>query len=364
MREDSLVTLLVPTKDRSDFLERLIDYYDGQQFAGTIFIADSSSGRHLERGRSRAERAKSLDLHYFPMPDKSNAECIQFMLSQVKSRYAAFVADDDFLTPAGIKDCAAFLESRTDYHGAHGWGINFELSNDGPHGRIEYTEYYPQTVAEGDSARKRLAGHLARYDVSLFSVIRTESWRKMYSEVRKDLDSTFVLEMIPCCLSTVYGKFKGLDTLYLIRQHHKRRYLLPDVFDWIAQDNWAASYRYFRERLTDALIETDGGEREAMSSVIKLAFATYLKSFMPSLENEMPAGNVSQSSSLRKIASRIIQHMRSIRKMTGTRSSEKERPERLFTLESLLDPASKYNKDFAPVHALITTVKTVEGDSK
>src|SRR5437016_7110246 len=106
-----MVTLLIPTMNRSDFLIRLMHYYYELKFEGCLFIGDSSNPEHLARTKAAVEKYRSrLNIIHQEYPGLNNAQCIHLMLNAVSTPYAAFIADDDFLVPRAIGQCERFLE--------------------------------------------------------------------------------------------------------------------------------------------------------------------------------------------------------------------------------------------------------------
>ena len=120
-----MMTLIVPTMNRSDFLVRQLGYYRDVGFQGCICIGDSSDTVHVERTK-RALKAfqGKLNIVYREYPHLNDAECLKQLLDLVVTPYAAFVADDDFLVPAALEQCARFLDNHPDYSAAFtegGW---------------------------------------------------------------------------------------------------------------------------------------------------------------------------------------------------------------------------------------------------
>ena len=271
------VTIMIPTKDRADFVVRLLRYYKGLSFQGRIIIGDSSGDEEFARVAAEVERiGDKLEINQHAYPGMNNALCIQQMLDVVQTPYATLLPDDDFQVPNGIADCVEFLDGHPDYNSAHGRAIIFVTETPGAHGVIQHTGAYPLPVIAADSAECRVVELLSNYRVALFSVHRIESWKMMYRDVTKIEDKTFVLELLPNCLSLVGGKSMELDCFYLARQVHEQRYLLPDIFDWITGSEWQASYALFRDCLAEQLARVDDIDIARASEIVKLGFWAYL----------------------------------------------------------------------------------------
>ncbi len=344
-------TLLVPTMNRSDFLIRLLRYYEEVGFDGCICIGDSSSPEHVERTKRVIETLRGkLNIIYQEYPGINDAVCLKRLLDFVSTPYAAFVADDDFLVPSALNQCAKFLGEHPDYVAAHGIGIAITLDSKGLYGQITQCGHYRQPVIEAKSASQRLDDHLSHYSVTLFSVHRIESWRAMYRDVHLLKDKTFGSELLSCCKSVILGKSKELDCLYVVRQNHAQRYLLPDMYDWITSPEWYSSYLVFCNGLAEALTLQDNISIEKAQKVVKQAFWPYLSMC---LSQQSGSWRVSRSR-WRQVAGTIP----GVRSIWQLLHSLRPKQHSELSLSALLRPSSPYHADFMPVYKALTTPPT------
>jgi glycosyltransferase domain-containing protein len=271
-----MLTVIVPTMNRSDFLARLLNYYADAGYQHWITIGDSSQGAHLETAKKTVAGLKGrLKINYCEYPGLSEPECTNQLLQSVKTPYLAWVADDDFLVPSALEQCVEFLRDHPDYSVALGKAVLFDLGRSGPFGDITNVSPYMLRSIEAASGRERLLYHLSHYSNPNFGVHRTDEFQKAYAGVPALGDKSFT-EILPNCMSAVQGKVKELDCFYLVRQGHDRRYLLPDTFDWLTGQKWLPSYQIFNDSLAEELVRVDGIEDEAARDVVKQAFWAYL----------------------------------------------------------------------------------------
>ena len=106
--------------------------------------------------------------------------------------------------------------------------------------------------------------------------LSAETWRAMFKDVHLIKDMSFGGELLPCCLSVVYGKVKELDGLYVVRQSHGRRYEQPTMFDWMATPAWFAGYEVTRDVLARELAAQDGISVEAARKIVQEGFRYYV----------------------------------------------------------------------------------------
>jgi glycosyltransferase domain-containing protein len=272
------ITILIPTMNRSDFLIRLLKYYAETKFKGRIFVGDSSLFEHAEKTKKEIDKLKPvLDVKYFEFPNKNIATCMWEMTEKIQTQYAAIIPDDDFLIPNGIRECINFLNLHPEYGAAHGLGMIVRLASKGPYGAILSSGEYLQAICEEQSASERLVSHLSKYRAALFSVFRTPIWRKIWEASPNIEDTAFSAELLPGCLSVIFGKVGQVKVPFVVRQVHEERYDLPDVYDWITTQKWLSSWDKFRFNIADALYETDHVEQKNAEYIVKQALSSYLQ---------------------------------------------------------------------------------------
>lgn len=344
-----MLTIMISTKNRSDFLARLLNYYAGCSYNFRIDIGDSSDDSHFEKtallvnglkGKLKVKHCRHSGLR---LPDS-----IRELTRNLETPYAAFIADDDFLVPSGFDKAMEFLEKNPDYSAAQGTGVLFSIGSSGPYGKFSQTSYYKLRQIASDTASARLIEHLSTYSVTLFAVYRTKTWQKMYEDVLKLEDRHFADEILPCALSVIYGKVKKLDFLYLVRQGHDRRNLLSDFYDWLTNKNWLASYEAFSRCLVKALMDSEAIDSQKALRVVKQAFWAYLNSV-----------SVSQYGHFYKTGAKAFNIKNTLKKIPGIegiKSSVKPfiASNRELLLPNLLKQSNRYHSDFMPVYKAVT----------
>ena len=350
---DVNVSLLIPTMNRSDFLIRLLRYYRDLGFQGCICIGDSSEPEHVERTKRVIKALQDeINIVYQEYPDLSDPVCLQQLLDFVPTPYAAYVADDDFLVPSALERCARFLHSHPDYSAAHGVAAVFSLQSSGAHGQIMGADRYRQPVIEAGSASQRLVDHLGDYSVAKFSVHPIEAWEAEHRNISLITDTSFAGELLPGCLSVIQGKVKELDCLYLVRQDHTRRYLLPGVIDWITSPDWLPSYQIFRDRLAEELAQQDKISIEDAQNVVKQAFGSYLAK---GLGKQLEARNAQNGSGLRSRSRGVARSIPGITWAWHNFRSFLPGDNNKKSFPALMRRSSPYHADFMPIYRAITS---------
>jgi len=275
-------TLCIATKDRSEFLRRLLGYYAQMEFPYPILIGDSSGPFHADRNKKTIESLqRRLDIVFVDCPTLSSGACCERLGELVSTPYCAVVGDDDFLCTHGIHSCIQFLECHADYAAAHGKGLIVGVDNGAVYGRIHSVGPYSMAVLEEASASHRLLEFftLSHYNLS-YPVYRTRIWRTMFrglTSLEGILNrNIFKDELIPSCIAAISGRIKELEVLYLVRQAHPAIYRHPDPFDWLTDSIWFPSYQFFLKRLKEELGLQGGLTGEQAHAVIKAVLWPYL----------------------------------------------------------------------------------------
>ena len=130
-----------------------------------------------------------------------------------------------------------------------------------------------------------------------------------------------------------------------IRQAHDRRYLGPDMFDWITGPGWPASYEIFRDRLAEELARQDGVRIEQANQIVKQGFWRSLASALPMKWRQRYADGASVGRRWRRITAEL----------PGARAAWHGLQARLpgassrLSLACLSAPSSRYGREFAEI---------------
>jgi len=372
VKETDMITIVIPTKNRSNFLTRQLLYYSKLDFKGCFCIGDSSNAEHLERSKKliRALNGK-LNIIHREYPESIVHHCVQQLVKLVNTPYAAYVSDDDFLVPSGLEKCRLFLEQHPEYSAAHGVAVKIYTRDSRPHGQIILCKRKPQPVEEAESASERFLHYISHLSDVCYSVHRVESLLTMYESVHLFPDGRFSNVLLPNCLSIINGKIKELGSLSLVRHMQDeptRTREEIDTFFWITSEKWLSYYHNFRDILAKELMRQDGITLEEAQQVVKQGFSIFLsKSLKRECRKYYPEYNDALSDvrgshndkfeNLRSLAGRMPGARRSWRWMYRLNSLLRkrlvERDER--SLPALLDPSSPYHADFMPIYRAVTT---------
>ena len=89
------LTIIIPTLNRSYFLNKLLEYYSHLNFKAAFLILDSSEGKERKKNINVLSKYKNLNLKYKNVRGKP-LEVIRKSKKNIKTKYCVFSGDDDF----------------------------------------------------------------------------------------------------------------------------------------------------------------------------------------------------------------------------------------------------------------------------
>lgn len=355
MQTEPKITIVIPTKNRADFLYRLLHYFANTQYQHWIFIGDSSNDLHINKTKKTIQSLEGkLKIKYFECPGLSDVETLQYINGFITTPYCAFLADDDFLCVKGVDRCIDFLESNQDYGAAHGIGIMISADGSGPYAKISHAHYYQQTVLDARYGSQRLRDFFMSPCALIFSVHRTQDWKEMHQGFMSMpwARQGFIFgELIISSISSVRNKVKELDFMYLVRFGHDRIYSQVHVYNWFTHPAWFPGFKTLHDKVIDELIRQDGIGKEEAEEVFKQAFSPYLgRLFSRLLPRDPRSYQPGVLLRLKEIAGQIPGLKAAYSQIISPFQSRGE----TNLLPSLLKPSSPYHEDFMPIYRAIT----------
>ena len=362
-----MLTLCVPTRNRSRFVARLLDYYAGLGFPHTILVGDSSEAAELERTRRAVVSVRDrLQVQHLPCPGLTVGACLERLSECLDTRFCAYVADDDFLLPSALEACIAFLENHADYSAAHGLGIMFSIGPADEPGRFRCWAY-PQAVVQAETGAERLREFLTPpTQATMFSVHRVEVWREQVAGLSAITGGWDIFrdELIPSCLTVIQGKIGEIEELYLVRESHagSGQPQLGDTYDWLLHPCWS-SVRQFESRLLGVLVAQGGIAEDLARDAVKRAFWSHL---VTRLDEDWRRYNMPRTPSMSAVvAGRLKALARGLPGATRlwqlwrSRIGRARREYRL-TDRALQNRRSSYYEEFLPVFRAVISANTTE----
>jgi len=349
LRAAEQVSLLVPTKNRPEFVLRLCRYYAQAGFPGRIVIGDSSDDDQAERTLRRlAEFRGRLRIDYGRYWGLTEPKTTHQLLARTETPYAALLPDDDFIVPEAAAACAAFLAAHPDCSVAHGIGAMVIADDGDARGGMGAGPYRLRAIS-APRAAARFLEHCERYSVMSFGIHRSAQMRQAYDRVPELREHAFT-EMLPTSIAVAQGTVHRIERLYLVRQGHGRRHLNRDLFEWLTHERWRESYLIFRDRVADELARQDRVSLEEALETVKQGFWRMLGSSLTHKWRERYAAVPATPTALREALGRVPAARRLWRAIQARGLGGASR----FSLPALLHARSPHAAAFRPVFAAIS----------
>ncbi|WP_027721801.1 TIGR00180 family glycosyltransferase [Maridesulfovibrio zosterae] len=299
---NDLVTIITPTINRPEFISRFLYYYSSIGFTGDILIGDSSDeNRRVEVLDAVKKYEKKVSVKYAHYPSSAyphSGSCVKALNENIKTPYAIYCGDDDFLVPDGIAQCVDFLEKNKDFIAACGKRIVYQLDREGPSGKVVAMATRNSPDLTGETSLERLNTYIVSGRSTQYSIFRSEAWVKMYKDADAMPSRYLGEEFYPCCISLISGKIEMLDVFLVLFQQN-----MKPIFNWnntalfslVNSPEWAPSVKKGNEVLIDTLLAHSAFNRDQASQFIVMALWQHVLLILNGQFNALSQGKALRS---------------------------------------------------------------------
>lgn len=278
----AVFSIIIPTFNRPDYLRRILSYYDIFQGNFTIIVADSSSDENKKLNKSVIASVSNLKIRYLDhySPEIVSHHKFADAVNYAETEYCLFCADDDFVTPNGIKKSVDFLEKNGDFVVAHGRYISLRIEKSKRRKpRFIWRAAYATESIRFPAAEERLTYHLSNYFLpTIYGVHRADILKMAYQELLRCHVSPILFgELLPSILTLIHGKMECSDMLYMVRTQHTAPHWPMDLRGAVAADIYNEEYAKFRECLAAHLSRKSNLDIGEANQVVDSAMSAYMK---------------------------------------------------------------------------------------
>ena len=266
------ITILILTFNRYSYLKRLLLFYRNLAFSCSFIILDSSSQKPtdselIELLEQDHVRWLQFDQNIF------FAQKIQLALEHIHTPYATLCAEDDFILPNGISYSIKFLEGNPDYSCAHGRYLIHDYSTNKV--RLWPANTKAQTISHLEAEERFLHFFPINFGgYPLYAVHRTATFKKVWEITSYSVSYWGLSEIVPSCLSLIYGKMKMLRILYASKEVNTFNWITPEVHKKIySQEKLQKSI----QTLSDSLIEASSISTNKARDCVENQFCLYFE---------------------------------------------------------------------------------------
>ena len=235
------LTIIIPTKNRSNFLIPLLDYYNLINFNGTIFLADSSDEQHFNEVSAYLKKnKKNFKYNHYDTKNLDVSKSIVKVSEFIETKYCLQISDDDFLFSEGIKDALKFLDNNNNYVGCQGRGLSclvYSEANKVKCGKISF--YRMGSCIENDPL-KRVKNYTKNKKNILFAIYRVSIFKKILLnfDLSDDAFKNDFLVAVKALLLGKIGQVKKLYCFHLIFQGNKSLVTIDNYFKYESHQNF------------------------------------------------------------------------------------------------------------------------------
>lgn len=252
------LTIIIPTFNRNYFLSRLLCYLKEQGF-DNIIVADSSSPEKFAVNQEIVNSLFGDNILHLWIREKeylSNFyEKIHTAAENVRTPYVVWCRDKDFPIISGLRECVQYLNDNPDFQLADGKFYYFKL--DYENRKISWKNHYVnKKTLDYEENNLRVNDYLRRgasFEFALiFTIHRTELFKKIYSEAIKYTDDVRFSERFVEILALIYGKYAYLDVDYWCKEtndSHSSSLIYHSLIDTLSDGSFSKKLERFKNGL-------------------------------------------------------------------------------------------------------------------
>ena len=364
------MTIVIPTKNRPQYIERMLTYYLSLNFIGNIVILDSSDeevAQHIEKYVNDIDKENYTYTFSLGLP----TTVIKENLNLIKTKYTSLLGDDDYAIPTGILRSIEYLKNNPDVGACRGEAL--KIRDDSNLSSESISRYWNFFNRVEDSSGDRVVQHFSDYHSPQFHVCRSEIFIKAFSnapsmsEMEAGYDWLIGDELVTAALMLAYGKFASIEGLHLVRTNSieakERRETLLDDESSLGKE---MAVRDLTKKLATAVSEQDAITFEEAE---KIAISILDKPIFTQKYN----GAINES--FKGFLKPLLQFLNLFKLCLALRRNFYITKEKVFSLifesknkhiglKNLLNPDNFYHEEFMPVYRSITHYKNSSPENK
>jgi glycosyltransferase domain-containing protein len=212
------LSIIVPSvADRARFFDTALGHFATCAVRWPIVVSDHSATEQASVLAGVAARHPGLDLRMLRHPPAMHfLERLAACAEAAQTDYVVLHADDDFMIPAAMESCIAFLDANPDFAACMGRMAWFRAA---ALDKTQVNTIDGRTRAEEDAA-ERLINHVANFNPTLYAIHRREVFVESCVRTLDFTRNVIFWQYLQSCIAVLRGKLKTLDGLYYLRLHN------------------------------------------------------------------------------------------------------------------------------------------------
>lgn len=293
------VSLIVFSRDRGQFLNRLAGVLNNLDFGGTLIIADASDEAVYQQTNAMLCNLhlgyEVIHFNEIRTPEQSISSNINNSIirasTQVKTAYTMLTCDDDIPCPRTLDHFAKFLSSEHNYSGVVGEHLWLNLDSDGtPTPAFRHKNLYQRFIRKqlrfNDKAQQSLhvymgdatqeSGYLRAINffkqpfTVMFAVIKSNTLKYLVAENHEKIcvphfsaEYNWFFNIVNC------GRIKKINMPHVFRQQHisnlsskDGNHPYPHFIESLISETWFLDVNHFLDNISMGLQRVDGSSEE------------------------------------------------------------------------------------------------------
>ena len=304
------LTLIIPTKNRKKWIERVFRYYNDVNFKGNIILADSSDQyKPSELIKLLNETNTIIDEEFYSRikiircPKLRAEQAILKALKYVQTNYVVVVNDDDIILSKYLLKGLKFLEKNKDHAGFIGKSFSISTKSDQPFCKDITVTNYNLFNSSKSSAIDRCVDYLLEPANCVMVVMATSLAIKAFSfsKYLHPYHQHFIFgEIMHGLIVCNEGKIKSFNFSYCVRQNHSNNeYNNLDFYKFISVKTWPKTHNLLKKTLL--LIS-----KKSKSSKKKINLDIILNQFYRNLVNNILKNESKNSYNLKTLLKNML----------------------------------------------------------
>ena len=235
------LTILIPTQDRSYFLDRAFLFYSSLNFNCRFIVGDSSTTKNFIRKAKEVcyKYRNTLNIEFYNYnSDVSFGGKLNLIANKSKTEFTAIIGDDDVFINTGIDECINYLRKKNDTVAAFGHRITFKIESKVNNTNDWYclNQIRSKGLESNDYKERIQVIDTQSWSNFLYAVYRSETIKNSLGVI-KNLKYNIPTENLLYYSILISGKWKKIDTLFSVIGFESKffRYKLRSSFP----DYWA-----------------------------------------------------------------------------------------------------------------------------
>lgn len=256
--------LIIPTKNKTKILKRLLSFYTKIGFLGQIIILDSSDDNHLRENSAEIKKTNKLNISHLNI-EGSYFEVIAKAHSIIEKDYYVCCGDDDFFNLEVANKGIKFLDNNRDFISYTGNALILLFLNNK---NFKLAMYKTRSFLQ-ESSKERLLNLLKNYCVTNFYINRTIYLKKINVGVYKERSKDHELnERLNSILNVIYGKIYKVNEILFVRTFNNSRTPLPKNMNFFLDEN-DSILKFFFKKISNSLVNVGSFNKEEIEIFIK-----------------------------------------------------------------------------------------------